>query len=707
MQHGGSSFRDIKARDTIINFCGDYLLPIFYLSLILSNPSYCNELLLSSIPIRSLFQPSSLTGTKSFNWDGIIFLYVLPILYGLFLAYRRKKAIKGDTHPYFSSVKLCYIYSLLVSSPFYLLLRWPDIWEDPALFHVLGYTFLLVPLMMSIGFFLYLVIDKNKPQLEVRRTKLTKLHFIIFLSLIIAFIAIKTAMILKSQYPIGNDVYYHTSLSLHIKEGFSPFTSPLMEGVPNSYPFLGHVLVTYISKVTGASVLRIWPFFDLGMQVLTLVTVSYLAYYLSDNVSAALIALIMFLPWDQFWLEHSSRRIALALAPLFWMYLVKYTKQDKKRYLLYSGLILIFMIASHHLVTILAVVVGIVYLFIFFVGEKLVAACDHLISRLKPKKGICLRPRVSSCFTLALVYNDLPYTVAFYVLAVTLISLLLFGFMRFGPDRMLYFGEIGLSFNKPIGITTLAIFPMGFIGLVGARRDDRSKRMLLLAIATLFLTTFFYITKLGIFYPDIGLHHFRIAAEMSCISFVICGSLLLVSASRSNNGAWRRAVAISVVIILVLSGVSIYGKMRVHSWYAASMEQRMEIYAPVLGYIKELPPESIIAANPDDFINRYIPGVSGKRIYVARYFSDERVAIISPGLDFFEPEGLRERYDLASAYFADPTDLNLLKRMEAYSHIDYILLDTRNPANDLLEESSDFVKVYQDKEYCLYRLSSM
>ena len=58
--------------------------------------------------------------------------------------------------------------------------------------------------------------------------------------------------------------------------------------------------------MTGISCLRVWPFFDLSCQLLLFATAYRFFRRLTNSAKTALLALVMILPWDQFWEQDCS-----------------------------------------------------------------------------------------------------------------------------------------------------------------------------------------------------------------------------------------------------------------------------------------------------------------------------------------------------------------------------------------------------------------
>jgi hypothetical protein len=691
----------------LLNLLGDFALPLIFLALILADPFYFRELLTTSMPLRGLYQPlQEAQGVgKAFNWDGLAFLYFLPFLYGLFAAYRRAGITGKSRRPAWEMTKIGFLYSFLALLPLSLLLTWSEIRTRPDFLNVVGCAFLLIPGVIFLGIFCYSAVGLRHTALPLPAGKRSTAYRLIPVLIFVGYVILRLYMLGLSRYPIGNDVYYHTALSLRIAEGCSPFSSPIMPGVANFYPFLPHLLVAGISRMTGISSLRIWPYFDLFVQVLMLGSFYLFALEISGDIDVALLSLLLFLPWDQFWLEHSSRHLALAVLPVFWIFLVRYGRGNGRKYLLYALLAFFIMCACHHLVPLLALVTGVLYLALVAWGSRCRRALAGLRRKVAGYRPVLLKPATSQACS-AFLRADLSFAAAFYLLSVVTVSLLLFGFLKFSAPGMIRFGEAVIGINRPMGVVTLVTFPMGLAGLAAARREDEAGRKMLVSISLLFLTAFFYLTKIGIKYPNAGFHHFRISGEITMASFTICAAVLLVSARDRRRSPWRDCVVIITVIALLLSLAGIYGKFRVQEWYAGEINERMERYGQLLEAVSALPLQSIVLCNPDDYVNRYIPGVTGRRIFVARYSkTDDGLAIISPTLGFFAGDSeLRLRYEAARRYYRDLTDLALLAELKDFAPITHVVVSSRDPANSFFEESGVFRKIFAGESYCLYEL---
>jgi hypothetical protein len=688
------------------------LLPPFFFGLIVVVDRLTfYDLMTGAVPVRGFFRPYAAGTSAIFNYGGLFFFYLVPLIAAIAIGAKRRGEIKKSQRPVMEVLRLVFLYALVWLLPFVALLFGGSVWNSSQIFVSLAYVFILIPTILALGISIAMAGIKRSmwPKKDMR--EFLKKGTSLLILVIIVFAVVKLSLVYKANYPVGSDVYYHTALSLNIVEGASPLQSPLFLGLNNTYPPLPHIIVAYTSKITGITVVKLWPLIDLLVQILILCGVYYLARYLTKSDVASFVAVVLILPWDQFMMEVSSRRFALALVPVVWVLLVQWGEGREKKYIAGAGGLLVLSLCCHLLIFLITLFTAAVYILAIMLEKPIKYVLRNIGYYLVPYDYVNLpeEKRRESRYLL-------PSIVApFLLISGIVIFMAIMGQREFGLDSLNFFGEALISFTRPLGIISIILVPFGIVAIPFIFKDNYSKHTLVLAVSSLFLGLVVYLTKFGVFFPALGINYIRIISEIPGIMLAICAAVVIYNyfIPRKESGELVLKYAV-VFVLLVLVVLSIYPKMSLNYSYAETLDNRMKRMEGILLAVSKLGPNSVIIANPNDWINRYIPGVAGRYIFIAEYRPTvtasgkvERGRILNTlgGGGIGEANELKARIKNSRAYWDDWSNTKFLKKLVKKYSITHILVNADNRKMvRFFGRNENFKHVYSDKHYVLYEI---
>jgi len=630
----------------------------FLIVLILYFPEKFLYILKGSMPYRDMFLPKIdyIGVSKEPNIIGIFIFYILPILYGILIGFLFCINISSKNY-YIHLCASSLSFSLLYILPIQLLIPVKNIES----FLSVGFLYLLIPVLVSFGILIsnYNYINSVRTFMFSYSSQNNNNISIIFYITLLLYIILKYFINCFSKYPIGFDIYYHTALSINIAQGESIFRNPIFYEGYNVYsPFI-HYFIAKLFLISNINIFKIWIIVDIFSLSIFLLSLYYFIKHITKNNVISLLTIILILPWDQFWIEISSRHFALIFIPLNTYILYKYIINKNVKEFLLLILFLILILASH----LSLFIIYIIFITIFFITNKYYLKISILITKLF---------KIINFLLSKLLFFILPEEKIFITFdSKDLINLILIyfsclmyfvynGILNYPIGNILYFNEIALSLYRPIGTITFITFIFALPGIpLLFRKIEKNLSVIIFSYLILYFTVFFYITRIFIIYPNVGLSYSRTFAEIAYIGFAILGSIVLYNVNVMITK--RERIIIYMIIILFLIS-SIYPKISFNYWYGNEITERMEVYEGILQEISKLPIDSVILTDTEDMINRYIPGISGRHIFAVRYFKTEnrKYLIISPTLNMFMKDDMERRYLLSIKFFENPWNKNIL-----------------------------------------------
>lgn len=679
---------------------------LFFLLGIFSS-NYLLHLLITSMPIRGMFLPmvDTIGASREPNIAGLLLFYFLPFLFGIFVGSIFYKKIRKSKNIGASILFFSLLSSLSFILPMFLIfLEESLIYLD--VFLSIQFFLILTPVLTTTGILSTFLFgsDINSKIFTLKKVKIEKFYIISIIILILFFVFVRYTMISQSYYPIGFDAYYHTALSMNILDGKSPFQSPLFYEQINGYPPLPHIIVAEISKITNISVLQLWPRVDLIVQVIFILSLFYLSLYLTKNPKISLISILFVLPWDQFWLEISSRRFALAILPLFIVFLLKGSSANKKYYII-AGLLSVLMLLSHLLIYIISFLI----LLVFFLIKKYHATLNHILNQIMVRfRRFWENARLNLPTGILNINYSKEGLILLLGYTIPLSYLQLYGIKSFQIFNVTKFSEIALSTYRPIGIITFIVFLFGIIGLPNLFKQNSLKAYALISIIFMYTLVFFYLTRIGILYPNLGLPYSRVFPEIAYIGIAILAAITFINFF-DNIKSKKIKIAICFIVLLLFF-MSIYPKILFNNWYAQRINDRMSFYNDILLDIRNLPKDSVILADPEDVINRYIPGVSGRYIFAGRFFKTVNTTwiVISPTIAElpWTKQDATIRYILAKQYFDNPTDDNL-KEIQKFYRVTHLVVKEKFYKTHNLNQSKILNVISKASGYILLKIQQL
>ena len=612
------------------------------------------------MPLREMYSPSI---------GGILLFYITPLLVG----YLAGKALKEkETHPPVLTVLFLPLFlSLLFMVPI-LIVFMGEIGTNSYLFITLGYSFVLVPLICVAGSLTnFLGIDWDVAKEGESNAKSWIIRYGPVLSVALLIALLNAVPVLLSQYPVGNDVWSHVAISERVAQGESPFQNPFFYERTNYYPPLVHFLIARISQVTQISTFDLWRIYAIPLSALFILLFSHLSLKLTKSYTSAFLATLFVLPWfSLLWMDPSPRLFALCLLLLMLIFCLKGLKGNGKFFLL-SGISFVGILLSHLEIAAHAIII----LIVMVIFAKYRGGIEKMFSFLVRKTRhirLGFTSRLGEMIDLRTSERRFSITLLMYV------SILLY-FVTFGAtyhfNRLFTLSEIGLSLLMPMGSISFIALLFGLPALLTVIKHKSPENTVLLSVVFLYTSVFFYFTHLW------QLYH-RYFAEVAYIAIAIMAAIMIARVLAHHK---KTAIAIIASVVLLVAA-SVIPRLDHMLAYAPSTEHLVHSRVEILRDIQRLDDDSVILAEPNDIINRYLPAMTGRYIFSGRSQPNRELqwaAIADLAIIASEKNDSIERFELAQHFFRDPAVLDEISKEYRVTHIlvtekDYSTLDLEN-----------------------------
>lgn len=628
-------------------------------------------LLNTNLPFRESYYPDAV---------GLFFVYALPLLLGYFLTRIVRPSFPNRNLIYYVNFALfagiLYILPYALSDRFIF-----DGWLVGAL--------VLYNCMMFTCFFLVGSIP-NWPRSEfeaedVPISRLVKKDYLIAAVFGAVLLILNLMPFFLSHYLVGADVYYHASLTKEMINGHSISDNPYFVGERNYHYSIVYWLLAALSGFNPANVELAW-FLVVPVTGFIFIFLYYVfAKRLLGNTASAIFATLFMATLNQIlWTDPSIRNAAYAFMMAFFVMFQSYLLYGGKRYIWAAVLFFALTVLSHPEIALH--VIGIVCA--YYVISKLAVRLRFRRKEPDDRSWIRVDFLSGNRVFLALLGMFLMFSVSVIVAILE----------RYPITQILVFNEWPLSVFQPTGISSFVVFLLMFVGLVVALRNKTKQNLLLLAVASLLLTSFFLFSHLWLFYH-------RYFTETSYIALAILAAYAITAIAKSFNAEEKKYFA---AIIAVFAAFSLIPKMYFIYTYSkntdANIGQFSEHLALILSNTKK---DSVILFNPRDSLSRYVP------FYADRYILQGTVKISKEQqwqvLSFCNGpynDACLKRYILSREFFEQPSAENLERIRESYQ-VDYVLAN-RSLGEDVEigDADLDIEEIARDSSYVLYMINS-
>lgn len=655
---------------------------LIFLALLFIYKNYFKSVLTSSMPFREMYSPTHV---------GIFIFYLIPFIWGYYIGRINYYSIQESEKPILTILYLSLAHSLYLVLPFWLLFI-TEIALDMYLFITVAYLFILIPILMVIGFILNFV--KNDWELrQVRESERDKRIVILSLILILLLIGLVNYIpVILSKYPVGMDVYYHAALTETIKNGKSPFNSPLFYEGTNCYtPFVYYIIIK-ISDVANISTLNLWRFYPAVISPLVIISLFYLSKYLTKSYISGILTVIFVLPWYTILLTDPSPRLFAVFLLLLSLLFFSKGLNENRKYLIISWVLFILTWLSHIEIGVhitIVIFASLVFLKYFqniqqisnrvlnITGKKTTAI------KLTKKEFICLGNKNSV---------EMKFSILLILYTVILSSFIIKALNDYGIRNLGIFNEIALSFLVPIGSISFIVFLFALPSFVIVIKHRTVENSIILSLLFLYTSVLFYFTLQWQFYH-------RYFAEVAYIGLSILAAVIIPT---FRNTKIKNILILSIIILFLFS---IIPRIEFTMQYTPVFERSIDNKIEILNFIKKIDGDVVILANPDDIINRYIPAITGKYIFSGRMKIDQKqqwTVIPSTFIAQSAQEDALRRVELAYGYFNGSVALDEILKKYRITHV---LINENNNINTQLENSINLDIIARKDGYILMQIN--
>nr|MBA4405533.1 hypothetical protein [Nanoarchaeum sp.] len=605
------------------------------------------EVLSYSLPFRDHYFPNFYT----------VLVYLIPILFGGFV-YKMSEKEKLEN---------ILISSTIISTIFIILgFIQKEIFLSLVLFY---YFFLFILIAYTTGFLIYLV-SKSKIKIETKKEDLPEIKietkkgfFIATIILIILFSSINLIYVKLSDYPIGADVYFNAAISMNSFGEYNDAHPYFKES--NIFPYRpeAYSIFKLVNITLGSNLNDVWRFFpSIGIFIFLISLFAVIRKNFGDKVGFYSILFIG--PLNQFMFNDSSPRL---IAYILFVVIIGLIFNYKRRLDLVPILALSFALFFYHLEIFVQLIL--VLIFYFLLQKIKVSKEAYYINKTKLSK---------ICLIVAL-------------LAILIITKL----MKFNQSgSLMVYNEIVFSIIYPVGIISFVV-GIFFITSITQKEFLTKKDKIILSIILLSLNSVLYFSYLW------GFHH-RYFTETAYIGMSIFAAQYLSTSTSSMNKKLKLFFVISIILITMLS---IIPRLDYSISYSKNINGVLNNKQEVLNELSKISNESdgqVILANPQDYINRYIPFYTN--FFVFTGLTNENISILTFCGNFgLMNETCRERERLGYEFFESPTKETIQKIREKYD-IDYII--SLKEYNTTIIDNATFEMVYENEKYVIYKIEN-
>jgi len=174
-----------------------------------------------------------------------------------------------------------------------------------------------------------------------------KLKSLIWL-LVIAFI-VNFSVIHGRQMPVGangGDTIIHMGIIRGIYLGRNPFLDQQYNVPPNWYPFLYHLVIASLARITHVSIWNLMIWTPLVFAMLMVISWYLLGLELNGEHGGLILGAFSFLILSSQLFPNPKALIPILL-PLVYLEILKYTHEKKRKYAVYGGILLGLMLWAH------------------------------------------------------------------------------------------------------------------------------------------------------------------------------------------------------------------------------------------------------------------------------------------------------------------------------------------------------------------------
>jgi hypothetical protein len=635
------------------------------------------NILNNNLPFRQAYFPTV---------TGIAFVYILPLLLGYYLSAATDRS-RVRSYVYFINLSLTA--GLFYFLPFLFFFNNPDVYWFESL--AVTYSVMLFPCLFLIGCIpnMYAPFGTHErllgelPRLN-RRDSIVAAS-IAFLSFLINYIPFHFA-----QYLVGADIYYHAAMTKEIALGHSIFSSPYFLEGSNYYYSIVYYILASVSDILHINVQNVWMIYPAFCSAIFF----YFFYLFSkrglNNTFLAILACIFALTTRQLiWGDPTVRNASYVFFALFLYFFQSYIFEKKRKYLFLSVLSFILTVTSHPEVAIH--IAGIVIVYSVLTRINIVGYLKLLIEYFQHVKF------VTSFYAPSL---DTPHVFVLQIFLYTLIffSSVLFIIYNYSIGQILIFNEIPLSLFQPLGIIsflTFILLPVGFLKML---HNTQKNDYFLLSVSSLSLSAIFYFSYLWIFY-----HRYFFETAYFALAIIAAFALKDILTGVNNKYALRFLGTIAIMLFLTLYPRYIFLKQ-----YSDNTNQNLQTQMVHLNMVREHSlPGDVIAINPHNIINRYIPFYSERYVLAGsnKISKDQQWQVFSFCNGPYSKD-CDSREDAAELLFNAPSKSQLANIKNQYQ-VNYLLLNKTDIDEYTKFTNSDLgliLPVAEDDQYAMYKL---
>jgi hypothetical protein len=603
----------------------------------------------TNLPFREAYKP---------NLDGLIFLYLFPLIEGfalsrIFSSYRIKNS--------FYFINLALFFGIISAVP--VLLRSPDLSTYWYRVNSVAYFFIMQPVLLMLGMLPTLFRSSVSYSVELRESnKINQSIRLKDVSVAVIFGSVLFILnlipMMLSRYLVGADVYYHAAKTQTISNGESIFTNPFFLNANNYYYSIVYYILSYASRLTNLSLNTIW---FLYVPVCSFF-IGVIFYLFSRNVtrsviSASISTAAMVLLSQFLWVDPSVRTLSYLFSAGFFLFFVWFISSGKKYLFIPVGLLWILAIATHPEIAIHMTVISLVYVVLSLIikldsfKDFIDVITEHVI-----RKGV--------------YFQQLDKPVVLIILLVTTLLLLcqfiIFALQNYPVTQNLNFNEIPLSLFMPVGIISIVVFLFAISGIpqLVSRIHNRLDRFIL-SILSLALTGVFYFTLLW------QLYH-RYFFETAYFALALIAGITIYKVFLLMNKKLKFAFFLVLASFVLLS---IVPRVKFIYTYSRATDNSLAQRQTDFELIKNNSLQNdIIMINPENIINRYIPFYGERRIMAGSSIisKDQQWQVLSfcngPFSSACDP-----RDKISSEFFTSPNWNKLMEIISSYK-VDYLLI---------------------------------